>query len=640
MGLLNRKLLYRFIVDNDFPLLRLLYFNRWFRLAFFLSVLLFFGIPIGLMKIWLSTPNDFLPEIRISLLDKLQSYSLHYSAKRAWKKGEGEEAIDAWRGAIANDPGRIDLCREFMNLLNDLDIRRLYRFQAAQNALWLLRLNQTNAVDVELIAETFEHYEFEQLTIQILSDYSDPMNPALERAQMRAFFLQGRIQEFGKLWQKVDAKIKDHPDMHLFGTTYLAGWGTPKEAVESMEQLELAMKEESSSALAHRLNLFVSFTRLDPDAYLDSLTFLEKQNLDRPPHHLGYWNLLSALDRESEAKQLARNYANPPRSAVEATLFAEAYIRLGLRDLAFRFLQRYSIDYGNFEGMWHTQAEILISEERWGDLYFLALSMREESPSEALTAYSFFLQGRADLERKRIAAARESFREIRRFSFRKSQTGLYVASNLFHWGFPVEARDVLKDIQKGYRDNLVYWELFFRVSNAIGSARDLLLCTENIYRIMPNDQTARNNFAAALLSLRIRPDEAITLTLQGLSQRPNNLAAKINHAHALLLNERVEEAAGLLESINEKLLIAPLQQAYFLARTEIEFLRSKFGLAKTFADQIDERDLMPGDRVRLREIKDILLTSPLVRRETLLKQTGQKGGQGGEESDEQGGDQK
>lgn len=634
-----RKSFYRFIVEHDLPLLRLLYFNRWFRFVFFALLLLIVGIPLSIFKIWLSTPKDFLPEIRISLLDKLQSESLYHSAQRARKRGAKKEAIHAWQKAIANDPGRIDICRGFMDVLIELDIRRQYRLEAAQNALWLLRLNQTNAVDVALIADVFEHYEFEQLTLQILNEYPDPPNAALKRAHMRALFLQGRIREFGQRWQSLEADVKEHPDMHLFGITYLAGWGNPQEAVESMEQLEAAMKDESSQALAHRLNLFVSYTRLDPEAYRVSLSFLEDRSLDRPPHHLGYWNLLSALDRESEAKQLASHYVNPPRSAVEATLFAESYIRLGLRDLAFRFLQRYSLDYANFEGVWHTQAEILISEERWDALYFLALSMREESPSEALTAYSFFLQGRADYERNRIETARLSFREIKRFSFRRSQMGLYIASNLFNWGFPLEAHNVLEDIHEIYVDSLVYWELRLRVAGRMGSARDLLMTTENLYRLMPNDLNARNNYAAALLSMRIRSEEAISLTLQGLSQRPHNPAAKINHAHALLLNQRDKEAEELLSSINEKLLNDSLLTAYHLAWTEVEFLQNRFARAQMFADRIDEKDLLPGDRIRLREIKEILLTSPIARGK-LLQQAGQEGREGGDESDEQGGDQK
>ena len=603
MRLPNRDDIYGFLVDKEVPLLRLLFFSRWLRCAFVVFLLLAIGVPFSLLKIWDSTPEGFAPEIKISLLDRLQSWSLLRSAGKAREAGDLENAIHGWKGAIANNPGNIAACRGYLELMLEADQRRRFRGTASQNAFWLLRLNQTNVVDLELVIETFEHYELDGLSLEVLSEFEGSLTPALERARLRAFFLQGKVSDFAQQWQETSVEIVSDPEMQLFHVTYLAGWGTPEEASINFPLLREAMGNEATQELAHRLNLSVSYTRLDIDGYRASLKFLEGRNLDRPPYHVNFWNLLSELDRESEAIDMAMNFAAPPRSAVEAMLFAEAYVRLGLRDLAFRFLQRYAADYGSYEGVWYTQAEILISEERWDDLFFLAIEMRDsEQTKESLVAYSYFLEGKAEIKRLRRSAAKKAFRSLRKYSLKGSRLGLYMASNLVEWEFFEEARDVLFDVKELYLDKLVFWELFFDAANRISSSRDILLATENIYRLRPNDFAARNNFAAVLLSQRIRPDEAISLTFQVLNQNPGNASGKINHAHALLLNERVEEAADLLGTLNEKPLIEPLKHGCYLAWLEIEFLRGRLNEAKAYSQKIEQRFLLPGDRDRFREI--------------------------------------
>ena len=603
MRLPNRDDVHEFVVDRELPLLRLLYFSRWFRFIFVVFVGLLLGVPLSLLKFIQSTPDEFLPVVKVSLLDKAQAWSLSRSAQKALDAGDAETAIHAWKGAIANDPGKVGICRGFLDLLLDSDQRRLHQNAAIRNSFWLLRLNQTNVTDLEKVVETFEHYELDGVTLKVLSGYDEPLTPSMERAQMRAMFLKGRIQEFADTWRSRGDRFGNDSEMQLFHQTYLAGWGNPKEAATSIAFLEAAMENPETQNLAHRLNLFVSYTRLDAEAYRDSLAFLESQNLDRSPFHVNYWILLSELDREAEAIDLATSYPLPPRSAIEATMFAEAYVRLGLRDLAIRFLQRYSIDYGSYEGVWFTQAEILISEERWDDLFFLALSIRETgNAQDYLSAYSYYLEGRAEIERGRRPAAQIAFRRLKDFSLSGSRMGLHIASNLMAWEFFAEARGVLIDIKDLYADKLVFWELLFQSANEIGSSRDLLLASESIYRLRPSDFAAKNNFAAMLLSLRIRPDEAISLTFQIMNQDPGNVSGMINHAHALLLNQRVEEAAALLNGVNVKPLIEPLKHGYYLAWLEIEYLRGNFAEANVYRGKVIQKYLLPGDRDRLQEI--------------------------------------
>ena len=74
--------------------------------------------------------------------------------------------------------------------------------------------------------------------------------------------------------------------------------------------------------------------------------------------------------------------------------------------------------------------------------------------------------------------------------------GLNVAANLHDWRFFKEALDLLRDLKEDCSEQRVFWELLFNVALETGSSPDLLMAAENIYRLQPNNFTAKNNFGA------------------------------------------------------------------------------------------------------------------------------------------------
>ena len=78
----------------------------------------------------------------------------------------------------------------------------------------------------------------------------------------------------------------------------------------------------------------------------------------------------------------------------------------------------------------------------------------------------------------------------------------------------------------------------------------MLRAAQRAFELQPANRTFINNYAAALLYNRERPEEAIKLTLQIFSQSPQSVGARINHVLALLLSQRVDEAESLLKTVN------------------------------------------------------------------------------------------
>lgn len=597
----------RFLDRGDYPLLRLLVYSPGFRLTFVLVAVLVIGVPVMLLKVWPVDTGTSGLEIKISLLDRLQSWALLRSAKASWAAGDVPAAVHAWRSGIANNPGNVAACHGFLELLRDVDDQRRYLRDASQNAMWMLHSGRTRGVDIEAVVQTFDFYGADNLTLGVLEDFPVTMTPVLERARFTALFREGRMGQFAREWEERLVQSKEDGDLALLGLAYQAGWGPAPLASESLVRFRMLLAEGTRAEFTHRLHLSVCRQLLDTDRYAESLRFLRRHQQDRALDHIRFWEMLIELGRESDAMELAGHYALPPQSAQEAIAFAEVYTRLGLHDLAFRYLQRHTEDFGAHEGLWQSQAALLSAAERWSDLFTLAVRIRlTPGVSEAGQALSQYFEGLAELGRQRMGSAREAFARVSRYLLTGNGLGLHMAATIYDAGFVEESRDVLLGIQETFADKVVFWELLFQTALQLESAQDLLLATENIYRLQPNSFEAQNNFAAALLSARVRPQEAIALTYSAMNENPGRVSCIVNHAHALLLNGRVDEAEELLQRVNPKPLDLPFKQGFYLAKLEIVFFRSLLPEAFELIELIEPSLLMPGDRVRLQEIRDQL----------------------------------
>src|SRR5258706_14787160 len=70
-----------------FPLLRLLLFKFWFRMAFLALVFLMVFLSLFLPKVWRTSPPNFLPVVKVSGLDLVQAWSLQRTARKQMAAG-------------------------------------------------------------------------------------------------------------------------------------------------------------------------------------------------------------------------------------------------------------------------------------------------------------------------------------------------------------------------------------------------------------------------------------------------------------------------------------------------------------------------------------------------------------------------
>jgi predicted Zn-dependent protease len=581
----------------EYPLIRQLLFERWFRLAFAAFVLVFVFLGLFLPKIWRTSQADFTPVIKVSGLDLVQAWSLRRTAVKQAAAGKFEEANYAWQAALANNRADPALVRGALGSMLQDPHRRQYANQAIQEAFWLLRLTQTNLVDVELAARVLQSYDYYEPIVSLAGPRLDQCSQNLLAIYLKALFDLGQAQAFDARWRELQKRLPNDPALRVYRAAYLVGWGPPETIGTARAELNAASEDPVLRSLATRLKLAVSGKEMSAENYAQALKQLEDWHEDTLKQHAIYWRLLNGTGRKSEALQLLQQYSQPPSSAVEVAELAQSYSDLGLRDQALQLLQRYTKDYAHAGIFWICYAGILTEAKRWEDLRNLAIQMRsEDALRDQLAALSYFLEGRAELGLGRTENAKAAFTRAVEREIPSPSFGLRTASQLLDFGFPELARTLLLRLENSFQHDFTFWVLLFRASDQLKDVDNLVKSASNAYLLNPNDRVLANNYAAALIITRQKPEEAIRLTLPLISDNPSSVHAVINHSAALLLNGRPKEAEALLNTIATNRLTASQWTLYNLDRFETCLTLHDYDCARSLSDTIDVQYLYPSQR--------------------------------------------
>ena len=591
-----------------FPLVRVLIFSVWFRVAFAGFFLLLLFLALFLPRIWTVTPAGFLPVYKRSGLDMAQAWSLKRSALRAMNAGQFDRAAYSWEAAVERNPANAELIRGALR--NTLQLPRPGPKQqgaAIGQSLWLLRLTGTNAADLELVTRIGDKFQLYDLLLALLGPRAERLTPAEETVYLKALFHSGQMAPFASRWERLPQDSTVRAELELYHCAFLAGWGPVSTVSEGQRRLEAALEKPAQRVLADRLQLLVSARRADAGRYLASLQRLEQAEADTLQEHVVYWRLLAALGRKEEARTLLHSFPRPPSSPLDTLRLAETQVALDLRDEARQLLEKSTLQFGNAQDIWLAWANLLLEDKRWEELRELALQIRQHPRMrDELAGFSFYLEGSAELGLQRPAMAEAAFSKVARHPFENHALALATARSLLKLGYAAVARDLLLPLEKHFSERPDYWHELFGAACELKQADLMAAAAARAYRLQPENATAANNYAAALLVKRDRPEEAIRLTLQVLNRFPESNAAKINHAMALLLNHRTAEAESLLESIAPEKLSGREANSFHLASFEVFFTQQQYDQAREASDRIAVHDLFPHQRAWLDELRQRL----------------------------------
>jgi len=460
---------------------------------------------------------------------------------------------------------------------------------------------------VELVSRVYEKFQLYDLLLGLLGPRGDRLTAGEESAYLKALFHSGQMAPFASRWERLKGQPLVPPDLELYHDAYLAGWGPPATAGEGQRRLEAALANPEQAILASRLQLFVCARLNDADRYLASLQRLEQAQSDTLLEQVVYWQLLATLGRQEEARTLFRSFPRPPSSATEALRLAEIQVALGLRAEARQFLEQCTPQFGNTQDLWLRLATLLQEDQRWEDLREMALQLRQHPRMrDALAGYSYYLEGCAELGLDRPAVADTVFRKVARHPLENRALALSTARSLLKLGYAAVARDLLLPLEQNFGERADYWHELFGAAYQLKEPNLMAKAAAAGYRLQPRNVTRANNYAATLLINRDRTEEAVSLTLQTLNRFPDSKAAKINHALALLLNQRTGEAEAVLKSIIPEKLSGQEANSFYLGWFEVSCNQKQYDHAWEASDRIDAEYLFPNQLKWLEEMRQRL----------------------------------
>lgn len=592
---------------DDHPLLLVLLFSTWFRVVFILFLIGLLALPAAMLRLWRTSPDGFLPIVRISGIDWVQSLSLRRTAHAQAADGRWDDALFSLRAAMANNPGNPETLRELLDTSLHTEITPRKTSMVLGQSFWLMRLTGTNLADVELTARVFDHFKCYELVESLVAPFDKNLSPPIQVLRLKAFFELGQVDPFQKLWDKVGGTLPKDPEIALYRAAYLAGWGRPGEVAEGRQKLEATAGDPQWRILANRLQLRVSRQLLDEPGYRKALDELDRAQAGSGMDHVGHWRLLVALGQKQEARELAGKYPYPPKTPLEVVQMGEIFNELGLKEATLALLKKNAVQFSDSDAVWLYYANFLLENQQWEEIRGLALTIRRESSvRDELAAFSYYLEGRAELALDRRPMAEAAFHKCLEFEFHQAKLALYVASSFNRLGFPEIAAPILARLQKQYSDSIGYWQMVFMSANEMKQADLLLTSASNCFRLQATSTLAAHNYAAALLVSHQRPEEAVRLTMDVLSSRPGSYPAMINHSLALIANQRLDDAEKLMQTIPVGRLSQEEASSYYLAALQIKVARHQTNQIVEIAQRINLSNLFPEER---EFVSDVLKTN-------------------------------
>lgn len=536
-------------VESGF--LRQMLRERRFLVAVVILTVICVVAVLGIPKIWNSTPSGFEPEVKVSWLDRLQARSLAKTARKEDAAGRAAEAVQAWRGAIANDLGNPEYSRGLLQtIVNHNDPGRRNLSVGAQQGFWLLRLSGTNVADTGLLARFCEKYALDDLAVSLLMSQREKLGPEQLATLGRAVYRQGNMELFGALWKENASVLEKDPILRVYYNAWQIGWGPASGISSGQAALNQAMADPQTAAVAHQVSLTLASARLDPEDYRRSLDYLEDRHIDTPGQHASYWGLLVRVGRSTEARELAHRHSSAPQTPHELSQMAEVLTALNLRNDAITLLQRHLPTFSYHTLLWAQLAELLIAESRWTEVRSLGVEIRNDLRQRVeIPGYGWFLEGLGAAQSFLPDQANLAFSQMQESHISEPLIGYRCAIQLQSLGRAEDAKRLLEGLERNFGGKADYW---FRLGVAAYQSDDIRLmlsANEKAHELNPGNQVIINNLAAALLMLRENPAKAAQLTLRRLAQKPDDEAARINHLLALVLNRRTEEARPILSTL-------------------------------------------------------------------------------------------
>jgi len=601
---------------DRWPLLRLLAHSPALRIVLRLFVLGVLSVPLTLMKIWRTgTANS--PGPRISTVDYIQAWSLKRNAREAESRGDMQNALYAWRAAAANNPSDLQALRGGLQCILRLPAPAEQATSALGLGGRLVKAGETNVADLELLGTVWNRCDLHERTAGLLLSLTNKASPSLNRLRAVACFRSGRVSSFIALVNQDPALSLElrqalssdagavtgttpEIEFRLVSLAYLAGWGSEAERPEARRRLEALAQAAPEDVLVQEMLMAVCVQMRDVERAGEVFRRMQAGGRSTVLQLTSYCGLLARVGQKEEGVRLLRE-ANPvPKTDTDVLRLVDVQQQLDLLEDAESLCRGYLNEMPWLEYGAVIRFELLERLKRWDEVRALAYRLRNYPDlAGSLGGFSYFLEGMAELHEGRLGNVDTNFTRAVELGFPDPRLALRVAQSMLKYPggqFAGFAQQILLDprVQAAYPNDITYFSQLMQC--AVLRKRDDYLWTAvtNLHLLAPSDPMVVNNYAATLLLLRTNTEEAIVHTLRLLQAFPNAPEAIINHATALTMNGRLDEADALFARIlPDRLDSDSVRAQYYLGLFDLRLQQGRKAEARVALRAIDTTQLFP-----------------------------------------------
>ena len=526
------------------------------RLRWFLIVAVCLSVAyVGLFaKIWLVSPSEAPQELYLRATDLIQQWSLHRSGLRAAAQGKSEVAIRTLMMAANINRFSQDVARDLV-----AQVARSPRFNhdwvyfAAGQLELLLSSTKNKPNDLRLAAAFYSRYELYDFAIPKFRSPTDCASPEAALLVLKANFIVGNWESIPFVWQQYSNFLETIPEARLYriaGAALVSDSDANAKEIESMRNIA---RDSTNTArnLALHLLIQIDAARLNLGDVRSSMAILEDAHDEQVNDYLYLAETLDGVGLPEEARKLVQGILRRTESVFVAEHQLRLWKKLGLDSLAVDFVHHQLIEYRFHYRLILALSPMLVKAGKADELRNLAVYVRQVSYlTSALGAYDAYLNANAELVSANRPKSESLFQQFVENPPSYGPAVLQTANELTSNGFSTLAIRLLEKVDIDFGGSVSAWGQVQSIAAQARSSKLLLRASRRLHEIKPNDRVAANNYAASLLLTRRHAAEAISLTLPLMTDFPELLGPRVNHAVALIQLGRAKEAEADLNAIN------------------------------------------------------------------------------------------
>ena len=539
-----------FFLGEEYPWVRILYFDPWFRRFAFLVGLVVVAALVACPKIWTGSLPGVIPVVKVSLLDKWQAVRALTLFKDAAANNRSEMAVRWLKRAHASNPGSplpSQVCLEWY--AEHPSSSPVILQWLPEEASIIQHLTLTNRDAIVLIASAFAEVENDALSLDTLYPLNSLLDPTNRGRLLRACLFLRRYD----LFDEVASAGTDDNALEVQFAKQIRTAGDKNHPITGRLVAAVTANKArfKSPAIAARYLLSAGLAEQDSAACEEALEQLRDHHALLVSDESRYWSYLAEHGRRADAQELGRKRLATGCSLEEAEGMVRAAALLGLYDEALVYLDHELSQDQQNANLRLLQAGLLMSSGRWTELTECAIRFRNALANDLARSLGYLLEATASAELGRVAVAQRCLLSINPRGLHPPRLVIECARILAGHGLAKESLALLLALKESYASEPEYWTALQFAAFHDNNSETLVSTATEAYGRWPGNNTIAGAYASALVLTRKDPETALGITRKLIKQLPGSKVVRLAHAMGLVQTRKWPEAAFELTRLED-----------------------------------------------------------------------------------------